>query len=125
MKYIVVILLAAVLMAGMGFFLFQNDLQKDLQALNFEDVDLMDASDGTYTAAADLGPITVEVEVTVEDNRIQQVKLLKHKHGMGDPAEILPFIMVTENTWDVDCATGATISSQAIIYYIINMRWIL
>ena len=56
----------------------------------------------------------VKVEVTVIDHQIQDIKLIEHRNGKGKPAEAMLEVMIQENTYDVDCVSGATASSKTI-----------
>ena len=106
-------LLLAVLMFG-GFLFIQFDLKRDLDSLEFSQVDLSEIPDGTYQGKSGVGPVKVTAEVRVLDGKIDTIELLRHVNGMGQQAEALPWIMERMETWDIDCVTGATISSQAI-----------
>ena len=106
-------LILAVLLFG-GFLWIRYDLQHDLSTMEFTEVSVKDIPDGTYYGKSSVGPVKVKAQVQVKDGKIESIQLLRHENGIGQEAEALPWIMERMETWDVDCVTGATISSQAI-----------
>lgn len=74
--------------------------------------------DGTYTATVDGHNEPIEVEVVVEDGEISEVTVLNHgeTEDLSDPAiEDVPAAIVENNSTDVDVASGATVTSEAIM----------
>ncbi|HPT82592.1 MAG TPA: RnfABCDGE type electron transport complex subunit D, partial [Limnochordia bacterium] len=74
--------------------------------------------DGTYFGQADSFGGLLELEVVVEDGKITAVNVLRHSDtpGISDPAyNTIPQRIVQANSPQVDAASGATVSSQAII----------
>ncbi len=69
--------------------------------------------DGIYQAK----DLMVNVEVTIENGRIAEINILKHRGG-GEKYEemIRPLIekMIEKQSTDVDAVTGATVSSKAL-----------
>jgi len=75
-------------------------------------------ADGTYTASAEGHNGPVEVEVTVENGEIADVEILSHDESpdISDPAiEEVPQAIVEKNSTVVDVASGATVTSEAIM----------
>lgn len=73
---------------------------------------------GTYTATTDAHNGELNVEVTVDENTIKEVKVIEHKEspGISDPAiERIPKAIVDEQSLAVDTISGATVTSDAII----------
>ena len=105
-------ILAVVLIAGV--LLVPFDLKRDLKNLEFSEINISEIPDGTYQGKSSVGPVKVTAEVTVLNGKIETAELLQHRNGMGQDAEALPWLMEKFETWDVDCVSGATISSQAI-----------
>ncbi|AOY77773.1 flavocytochrome c [Clostridium formicaceticum] len=73
---------------------------------------------GTYRASAAGHNGDIEVEVTVDESSIKDVKILDHKEspGITDPAiERIPKAIVEDQTLAVDAISGATVTSKAII----------
>lgn len=86
-----------------------------LAELPVEDVDLSTVADGTYSGSYDCFPVAAEVEVTVENHMIKIIELVKHNHGQGGAAEVIPEKVVEAQTLNVDTVTGATYSSKVIL----------
>lgn len=78
------------------------------------EIDMSKVEDGTYEGTSDGGMVKVEVKVEVKDHKITNIELVKHENGKGKPAESMIDDMVKENTYDVDCVSGATLSSKTI-----------
>jgi uncharacterized protein with FMN-binding domain len=77
-------------------------------------------SDGTYRGNSKVGPVRVTVDVTVKDNAITSIAIIRHFNGLGKKAEkIVPEIIKAQNL-DVDTISGATGSSKAILKAIEN-----
>lgn len=79
-------------------------------------VNVYAASVYTGSAIGKNGP--VEVEVTVNNGKVELVKVLKHKetNGISDPAiEKIPAEIVRNQALNVDTVAGATVTSNAII----------
>ena len=106
-------LILTILLFG-GFLWIRYDLQHDLGTLEFQEVSVQKIPDGTYYGKSSVGPVKVKAEVQMKGGKIESIQLLRHENGIGQEAEALTWIMERMETWDVDCVTGATISSQAI-----------
>ncbi|MDO9536476.1 MAG: FMN-binding protein [Bacillota bacterium] len=89
----------------------------DLPVLN---VDLSKIKDGTYAGNYMVFPVSAEVEVTVENHKITGIEIIKHTHGQGATAEIIPAKVVENQTLEVDTVSGATYSSKVILKAIEN-----
>lgn len=79
--------------------------------------------DGTHTGTAEGRNGPVEVEVTVTDGAITDVTILEHSESedISDPAiEEVPQAIVENNSTDVDVASGATVTSEAIMNAVDN-----
>lgn len=85
--------------------------QRAVEETRIEGVDLSTIPDGTYTGAYDVKFIRAEVEVTVQDGAITEIKLLEHKNGRGKPAETVLEEIVAQQRIEVDAVSGATNSS--------------
>lgn len=103
----------AVLFLSM-YFAMTMTAKKELDSLTFTPVDMNQVEDGTYQGTTETTLVKVDVEVTVQDHKITNVQILRHENGKGQKAEKLVDDMVTENTYDVDGVSGATMSSQVI-----------
>jgi uncharacterized protein with FMN-binding domain len=72
--------------------------------------------DGTYIGEATWRPVFVRAEVTIKDNKIADIKILKHRHGPSKKFKatgIIPRIIEAQST-QVDAISGATYSSKVI-----------
>ena len=83
-------------------------------------VDISGVANGTYIGSYKVFPITVEVEVTIKNHKITEIKLIKHGNGRGAPAETIPDKVVEAQTLEVDVVSGATYSSLVILKAIEN-----
>lgn len=62
------------------------------------------------------GPNKAQVRITIEDQKLVKVEILKHDTWKGKKAEpILPQRIVDEQSTTVDAVTGATNSSNVIM----------
>jgi uncharacterized protein with FMN-binding domain len=72
--------------------------------------------DGIYNGEAKNGPVKVEAEVTIQNQRIADIKLTKHRNWKGEAAEeVIPQKIIDEQSTSVDAVSGATASSTAIM----------
>lgn len=92
-----------------------SSMVKDAVAkLTNETIDMSRVRDGTWKGSSEAGPVSVDVEVTVKDSKIERVVLLRHDCGLGHKADVIVDDMKSGNTWDVDIVSGATVSSEVI-----------
>lgn len=72
--------------------------------------------DGIYDGEATVGPVKVLAEVTIQHQRITNIRLIEHRTWKGIPAEnIIPHRIIEEQSTSVDAVSGATASSIAIM----------
>lgn len=86
-----------------------------LTSLPFEEIDPSRIKDGTYTGSFSSFPVSAEVQVTIKGQAITGIELLKHSHGQGGGAEVLPGLVVEAQRLEVDVISGATYSSIVIL----------
>ena len=56
------------------------------------------------------------VDVIVEDQGIAEIRIIRHRHWRGGPAEeAIPGSIIEQQSTGVDVVTGATVSSAAIM----------
>jgi uncharacterized protein with FMN-binding domain len=72
-------------------------------------------ADGVYKGEAQHGPVNVIAEVTIQNQRIIKIDLLKHRNWKGKPAEQIIVRIIEEQSTNVDAVSGATMSSVAIM----------
>lgn len=106
-----VILLALILV--LCIFMFAKE-SKEVNELQFNTVDISEIRDGIYYGEENTTLVKAAVEVTVKEGKIQEVTLVRHDNGLGEKAEKIINSIRDKNTYDVDCISGATISSQVI-----------
>ncbi len=112
---IVVVLLVIVLIGVIGFSLWSTRLVNEAMALKDVSIDMSKVEDGVYEGHSELGPVVVNVRVTVENSKIIDVEILEHQNGLGQAANAIVEDMVDRNTYDVDAVSGATVSSEIIM----------
>ena len=73
-------------------------------------------TDGVYRGSARNGPVKVVVDVVVKDQRIAEIKLIKHRNWKGGAAaKPISDLIIKQQSTRVDAVTGATVSSCAIM----------
>ena len=114
MKKIGLILLILIVI-GLGLYIsLVNSSKKSLTAMEYEEVDMSEVADGVYLGEVDAGLVYVKVSVTVNENKLINIRILKHKNGLGSKAESIITDMLQQNSYKVDAVSGATLSSEAI-----------
>ena len=114
------VLLCVGLVGGIGFKIWSTNLVKEAMALEDVSIDMSKLKDGVYEGHSELGPVIVNVKVTVEKGKIIGVEILEHQNGLGQAANVIVEDMVEQNTYDVDAVTGATVSSEVIMNAVNN-----
>lgn len=112
---VVVVLLIIVLIGIIGFKLWSVKLVNEAMALKDVSIDMSKVEDGVYEGHSELGPVIVDVRVTVENSEIIAIEILQHQNGLGQAANAIVEDMVDQNTYDVDAVSGATVSSEIIM----------
>ncbi|MCK8816091.1 FMN-binding protein [Natroniella sulfidigena] len=82
------------------------------------EVNVADVADGTYDGVGEGNGGDVELEVTVADGEITDIAIGDHDEteGIADPAfDEVPAAIIDAQSTDVDAASGATYSSEAIM----------
>lgn len=111
---VVLVVVAVVVVAGIAGYAFINASLKDLADSQIEPVDLALIADGRYLGMFETLPIKVTVEVDVKDQRLSDIRILRHENGKGKAAEDIVSAMLEQQRVDVDVIAGATYSSKAI-----------
>lgn len=110
--FIIVVLLAAL---GTYFYIKISDELDQLLQIPIVDVDLSTVEDGTYVGEYEQFPVSVILEVEVENHEIISVVIIKHDNGQGGPAEAIIDDVIEFQSLDVDTIAGATYSSKVIL----------
>jgi uncharacterized protein with FMN-binding domain len=122
-RIVIIAVCIAVLSGGVFGANYLNSLykyKKIVSEVNIKSVDLSKVHDGTYTGSFDAIFVAAAVEVTVKDNKITDIKLLKHKTERGKPAEVIIDDVKQKQSLQVDAISGATNSSKVILKAIEN-----
>jgi uncharacterized protein with FMN-binding domain len=85
--------------------------------------DMQQKSDGVYRGNYDLAgtPVTVTVDVTVQDQTITAITMVKHSCSpIGKKAEKITGTIIAEQSLAIDAVSGATGSSMAILKAVEN-----
>ena len=112
--------LALVLVFG-GSYLYQYFSYQDaVKKIVLESPRFSDIENGTFSGQYDAYMVAAEVSVTVEDGRITEIILVKHKTDRGAVAERIIDDVIAMQSLEVDTITGATNSSKVILKAIQN-----
>ncbi|MCI8507852.1 MAG: FMN-binding protein [Lachnospiraceae bacterium] len=90
------------------------DYKQTVKETTFNEINVADISDGIYIGEYDVNFIYAKVEVTVENGKIININILKHRHERGKAAETVIDKIIDEQKIDVDAISGATNSSTVI-----------
>lgn len=105
--------LLLVLILVLCIFMFAKQ-SKEVNQLQFNTVDISEIRDGIYYGEENTTLVKAAVEVAVKEGKIQNITLIRHDNGLGKKAEKIINSIRNKNTYDVDCISGATMSSQVI-----------
>ena len=121
MKLSIAIGVAIIVLIGViGFKSFSAKIVKEAVGLEDVSIDISQIADGAYEGHSEMGPVIVDVKVTVQEGVIMDIELINHQNGLGQPANVIVKDMVDKNTYDVDAVSGATVSSEIIINAVNN-----
>lgn len=98
-------------------------IKKNLEHLSdlpIAEIDLTRINDGIYIGSYSAFPVAAKVDVEIKDHKITGITLIKHTHGQGSKAEIMPQKVVEAQSLDVDAVSGATYSSKVILKAVEN-----
>jgi uncharacterized protein with FMN-binding domain len=87
----------------------------DLDAIVINNPDVRQVADGTYRGESKVGPVRVTLDVTVANGAYQSIHLIRHFNGKGKSAEAIIPAVINAQSLEVDCVSGATGSSKAIL----------
>ena len=117
---IAVIFLCIVFIGVVGFKTWSAKLVKEARELEDVFIDLSKVEDGTYEGHSELGPVIVDVKITVKKGKIMEIEIVNHQNGLGQSANVIVDEMVDKNTYDVDAVSGATVSNEIIMNAVNN-----
>lgn len=107
--------LAAIFFALISALLFNCKLPADIEKIQIVNPDISKVADGTWIGEWKTSMINAQTAVTVEGGSITAIKLLKHEHGRGGPAEVIVERVCEKQTLEVEAVSGATGSSKVIL----------
>jgi uncharacterized protein with FMN-binding domain len=120
LKVIGIILLIIIVVSGIMLFSLSRGL-KEGASLEFGDLDLESLEDGVYHGRYENNRWTNEVEVTVVDHRITDIKLVSDvQYGGEELANQLFDAVIREQSVKVDAISGATVTANAYLKAIEN-----
>ncbi|MDF2592746.1 MAG: FMN-binding protein [Clostridia bacterium] len=111
----IVFLSIFILMIGAVFAIRAMGMQEELPVIQMDKVELNKIADGSYTGEYLGKLVKVVVEVTVKDNKIVDIVIMKHDNGLGKKAEKIVDQIIKRQSLDVEVVSGATSSSKAIL----------
>lgn len=112
--FAIMLLLLVGLVWGIIYHKSVADYKQAVKETTFEEINMLDISDGVYIGEYDVNFIYAKVEVTVQNREITNINILEHRHERGKNAEAITNKIVNEQKIDVDAISGATNSSTVI-----------
>ena len=119
-KKILIILLCTILFALIGASLYLKTLVNDVNSITVSNLNMANITDGIYVGEYSLTPVYVEVEVSVTEHKITNIKIIEHENGLGGKAEKIVDNVISRQSLEVGAVSGATVSSKCIIKAIEN-----
>ena len=117
-KKIILIAIMLLLLVGLvwGIIYLKSvaDYKQAVKETTFEEINILDITDGVYIGEYDVNFIYAKVEVTVQNGEITNISILEHRNERGKAAEAITNKIVDEQKIDVDAISGATNSSTVI-----------
>lgn len=95
-----------------------NKIEADVEVIFNEDITEVDLSliedsvyQGEYKKSSS---VSAEVEVTIQNGKISDIKIINHTYGKGEPAEVIIEDIIEYQSLLVDDISGATYSSKVL-----------
>lgn len=114
---------AILVIAVAGFSISLKTINNNLEELansKISNINLSSSTDGVYTGSYEQFPVSAEVKVTIENQKIMKIDLIKHVTGQGGAAEVITEKVIETQRLDIDSISGATYSSKVILKAIEN-----
>ncbi len=92
-----------------------REYRRIISIMEIGDIDLSRISDGVYSGSCDAILVSAEVKITVKNHRVADVELVRHDHGRGEAAEVIPQRVLDAQSLNVEMVTGATSSCKVIL----------
>jgi len=94
---------------------------KDVETMSVQNIDVSKVSDGKYLGEFKSGKFTHQVEVTVAEHKIKDIKVLEVEDSKySDLAKAVTNKVIEEQSLEVDAISGATTTSKALLLAIEN-----
>lgn len=120
LKFIGLILLLLVIVAASGVFYLSRGLEEGVNVV-INPVNLSEIKDGVYNGRNDFGRWTNELNVTVANNRITNIEIVKDVKIVSPELSTKLFQnVIEEQNIDVDVVSGGTVTSKAYLKSIEN-----
>lgn len=119
-KKILIILLCTILFVLIGASLYLKRLVNDVNSITVSNLNMANITDGIYVGEYSITPVYVEVEVSVTEHKITNIKIIEHENGLGGKAEKIVDNVISRQSLEVGAVSGATVSSKCIIKAIEN-----
>ena len=114
-KKILIILLCTILFVLIGASLYLKRLVNDVNSITVSNLNMANITDGIYVGKYSITPVYVEVEASVTEHKITNIKIIEHENGLGGKAEKIIDDVISRQSLEVDAVSGATVSSKCII----------
>ncbi|MEA5096693.1 MAG: FMN-binding protein [Sedimentibacter saalensis] len=120
LKIIGLILLLLVIVSASGVFYLSRGLEEGVNVV-INPVNLSEIKDGVYNGRNDFGRWTNELNVTVANNKITNIEIVKDvKIASPELSTKLFQNVIEEQNIDVDVVSGGTVTSKAYLKSIEN-----
>ena len=80
---VTLVLLCIAFIGVIGFKIWSAKLVKEARELVDVSLDMSNVEDGIYEGYSELGPVIVDVKVTVECSKIMDIEIVEHQNGFG------------------------------------------
>ncbi|QQO10875.1 FMN-binding protein [Breznakiella homolactica] len=111
---IIGVVVVGALAFGINYYITFLNYEKDVAAIQVQDVDLNTIADGEYFGDCNVDLVRARVRVVVENHVITELELVEHYNDRGAAADALPARILEEQRVNVDAVSGATASSNVI-----------
>ncbi|MDD3656391.1 MAG: FMN-binding protein [Atribacterota bacterium] len=112
----------AILVIGLGGFIYATQGMSKYRKMVINDIDLSKLKDGVYQGAFTDGRWKNELEVTVKDHTITDIKMVKASDwsGMNAFSEKVFQLVKEKQSLQIDTVSGATVNTKAVLKSIEN-----
>ena len=99
----------------MGGVFAMNHIIDQADRLSMKTPDLEKIDDGIYEGKYGIVPVSVVVQVSVQNHKMVDIAIVKHENGLGGKAEKVVKDIIKTQSLDEDPISGATVSSKCIM----------